>query len=158
MDSMNYDNLLIKVFIGILSMSNPPTQKPRILYVDDDLLNLQLVRRTLSRLGFEIIEAMDGKTGIEMAHEKQPDLILMDLNMPDMDGFETVCQLRAEPSLMDTPIIMLTAAHTSTNQHTSKDVGCDDFLQKPLRYGRLVEVIHTYLGAVPQKHKHPDAH
>lgn len=123
-----------------------------VLYVDDDLLNLQLVRRTLSRIGYAIVEAMDAKSGIEKALSNPPDLILMDLNMPDIDGFEAVRRLRKHDVLQTVPIIILTADHSLANPGLAREAGSNDFLNKPIRYKKLVNIIEKYMATDVENH------
>lgn len=116
---------------------------PRILHIEDDPANRLLVRKLLSPAGYQLIEAVDGLEGIRKACTESPDLILVDIAIPGLDGYEVTLRLRAEPSLRSVPIVAITA---EGNRDTSLAVGCDGYLQKPIDARSFVDTIGGYLG------------
>lgn len=116
---------------------------PRILHIEDDPANRLLVRKLLASSGFEVIDAVDGLEGIRKACAELPDLVLVDIAIPGLDGYEVTLRLRSEPSLRNVPIVAITA---EGNRDTSLSVGCDGYLQKPIDARSFAETIETYLG------------
>jgi two-component system cell cycle response regulator DivK len=106
--------------------------KKRILYVEDNFQNRLFVRRVLESMGYELIEAEDGPSGIEMAQKENPDLILMDVGLPGMDGLETTTRLKKIPSVSNIPVIALTANAMKGDKERCLAAGCDGYLQKPI--------------------------
>ena len=115
---------------------------PRILHIEDDPANRLLVRKLLQSAGHEVVEASDGLDGVRLACAERPDLVLVDLNIPGLDGFEVTLRLRGEPSLAGVPIVAITA---EGDRETSLAVGCDGFLQKPIDARSFHLVIDRYL-------------
>jgi signal transduction histidine kinase len=115
---------------------------PRILHIEDDPANRLLVRKLLQGAGHEVIDAADGLEGVRLACSQRPDLVLVDLNIPGLDGFEVALRLRSEPSLAGVPIVAITA---EGDRETSLAVGCDGFLQKPIDARSFGAVIQRYL-------------
>lgn len=116
---------------------------PTILHIEDDPANRLLVRKLLTPAGFEVIDAVDGLDGIKKAREARPDLILVDIAIPGMDGYEVTLRLRSEPSLKGVPIVAITA---EGSRDASLAVGCDGFLQKPIDARSFAGNIQGYLG------------
>lgn len=116
---------------------------PTILHIEDDPANRLLVRKLLVPAGFLVVDAVDGLDGIHKACTEHPDLILVDIAIPGLDGYEVTLRLRAEPALRATPIIAITA---EGNRDTSLAVGCDGYLQKPIDARSFVATIDGYLG------------
>jgi CheY-like chemotaxis protein len=116
---------------------------PRILHIEDDSANRLLVRKLLSSSGFDVIDAVDGLDGIRKACSESPDLVLVDIAIPGLDGYEVTLRLRSEPSLRNVPIVAITA---EGNRDTSLSVGCDGYLQKPIDARSFADTIQTYLG------------
>jgi len=116
---------------------------PRILHIEDDAANQLLVRKLLTMAGFEVVEALDGLEGIKKARECKPDLILVDIAIPGLDGYEVTLRLRAEPALRNVPIVAITA---EGNRETSLAVGCDGYLQKPIDARSFAQTLQNYLG------------
>jgi signal transduction histidine kinase len=114
----------------------------RILHIEDDPANRLLVRKLLQNAGHEVIDAADGLEGVRLACAQRPDLVLVDLNIPGLDGFEVTLRLRGEPSLAGVPIVAITA---EGDRETSLAVGCDGFLQKPIDARSFSTVIQRYL-------------
>ena len=120
---------------------------PKILIVEDDELNRDSLRRLLRRRGFEIVLAVDGEDGIATARAEAPDLILMDMSLPIVDGWEATRQLKADPAVQATPIIALTAHAMSSDRDKALAAGCDDFDTKPIDLDRLLPKIQALLDA-----------
>lgn len=122
---------------------------PRILLVEDNEMNRDMLSRRLIRRGYEVLEAVDGKGGIQAARHYHPDLILMDVSLPEMDGWEATSLLKAARDTRHIPIIILTAHATLGDREKSQKAGCDDFETKPLEFPRLIRKIETLLTATP---------
>ena len=118
---------------------------PKILLVEDNEMNRDMLSRRLERKGYEVVMATDGKQGYELAHSEAPDLILMDLSLPVMDGCEVTRLLKAEESTRHIPIIVLTAHVLIRDREKALEAGCDDFDTKPVVFVRLSEKIEKLL-------------
>ena len=119
----------------------------RILCVEDNPQNMRLVRKLLKRQ-YTVLEAEDGTTGLHMAENELPDLILMDINLPDIDGIEVTKRLKADPEFANTPIIALTANAMYGDRERFLDAGCDDYLSKPVSKIELLNKIQEHLVQV----------
>ncbi len=115
-----------------------------ILYVEDNPQNMRLVRKMLEVVGYRVIEAQDGLSGIEAALIHQPDIILMDMNLPDMDGLSVTAELRSLPQFANTPIIALTANTMHGDRERFIARGCDAYLAKPISRNELINTIHRF--------------
>ncbi|HEY4860282.1 MAG TPA: response regulator [Xanthobacteraceae bacterium] len=113
----------------------------KILYVEDNDDNVYMLKNRLSRAGFTVIIASNGNQGVAMAASEQPDLILMDLTLPDIDGEEVTRRIRADPATKRIPIIALTANAMNSDRDKALAAGCDDFDTKPVDMPRLLEKI-----------------
>jgi CheY-like chemotaxis protein len=113
----------------------------KILYVEDNDDNVYMLKNRLSRAGFTVIVATDGTQGISMATSEQPDLILMDLKLPDVDGEEVTRRIKADPITKRIPVIALTANAMAGDREKAIAAGCDDFDTKPVDMPRLLEKI-----------------
>jgi two-component system cell cycle response regulator DivK len=113
----------------------------KILYVEDNDDNVYMLKNRLSRAGFTVIVATDGTKGVAMATSEQPDLILMDLTLPDIDGEEATRRIRSDPATQRIPIIALTANAMSSDREKAIAAGCDDFDTKPVDMPRLLAKI-----------------
>jgi len=118
---------------------------PRILLVEDNEANRDFLSRRLERRGFEVLIAHDGRVGVEMARSEKPDLILMDMNMPNVDGWEATRQIKAEPEIGRVPVIALTAHAMNGDRERALDAGCADYHTKPVEFKKLVEQIEHLL-------------
>ena len=116
-----------------------------ILYVEDNELNRKIVRDLLRRTSYRLIEAPDGQTGVQMALEQRPGLILMDVQLPRISGLEAMRRLRAEPATADTPIIAITSFALSGDEQRAKEAGASAYLPKPFSPFALLGMIRTLL-------------
>jgi CheY-like chemotaxis protein len=117
----------------------------RILYVEDNDDNVYVVTKRLTRAGFTILVAGDGAQGVAMATTERPDLILMDLSLPVIDGWEATRRLKAAPETRHIPVIALTAHAMTGDRERALEAGCDDFDTKPLEVERLLGKIRALL-------------
>ena len=118
----------------------------KLLLVEDNEMNRDMLSRRLQRRGFEVIFAMDGQQGIAMASSEKPDLILMDMSLPVIDGWEATRRLKADPATQRIPIIAITSHAMAGDRRQALDAGCDDYDTKPVELGRLLEKIERLLG------------
>ena len=116
-----------------------------ILYIEDNFENRILIMRILQAEGYEVIEADNGKTGLELAAAQSPDLILMDINLPDIDGYECTARLRKLESTSNIPIIALTANAMEGDQDKALAAGCDGYIPKPIDVDVLPEQVAGFL-------------
>lgn len=123
---------------------------PTILYIEDDFQNRVLVRRVLEASGFSFIEAENGVTGLQMAQEHLPDLILIDINLPEMDGYEVTLRLKQINALAHVPIVAMTANVMKGDRERTLDAGCDGYIQKPINVDLLPEQINQFLASKSQ--------
>jgi two-component system, cell cycle response regulator DivK len=121
----------------------------KILLVEDNEMNRDMLSRRLQRRGFEVVMAVDGGEGLEMASTTQPALILLDMSLPVIDGWEVARRLKADAVLKAIPIIALTAHAMSGDREKAIEAGCDDYDTKPVELPRLLGKIDTLLGAKP---------
>lgn len=120
---------------------------PKILLIEDNELNREIIERRLGRRGFEVVSAVDAEQGLEMAVSESPDLILMDLRLPVIDGLEATRRLKAAPETSAIPIIALTADAMIRDRDQALEAGCDDYETKPVRIEKLLEKINALLPA-----------
>jgi len=120
----------------------------KILLVEDNEMNRDMLSRRLKRKGFEVVMAVDGQAGIDMASSTNPDIILMDLSLPVIDGWEATRQIKANPATQSTPIIALTAHAMAGDEQKALEAGCDDYDTKPVNLKRLLEKIENLLEGV----------
>lgn len=112
---------------------------PKILLVEDNEMNRDMLSRRLLRNGFDVIMAVNGQEGIDLATAENPDLILMDMSLPVLDGWDATRQLKANPATAKIPVIALTAHAMQTDKERALAAGCDDFDTKPIELPRLLE-------------------
>lgn len=122
----------------------------RILHIEDDPANRLLVRKILTAAGFEVIDAVDGMDGIQKACADPPDLVLVDIAIPGLDGYEVTLRLRGEPELGRVPIVAITA---EGSRETSLAVGCDGFIEKPIDARTFAATVQSYLGGQKERPK-----
>jgi CheY-like chemotaxis protein len=119
----------------------------KILLVEDNEMNRDMLSRRLLRSGFEVIMAEDGARGVALAMSDKPDLILMDMSLPVIDGWEATRWIKATPKVSKIPIIALTAHAMATDRDKALEAGCDDYDTKPIELERLLGKIETLLAA-----------
>jgi CheY-like chemotaxis protein len=119
---------------------------PKILLVEDNEMNRDMLSRRLLKAGFEMVMAVDGEQAIDLARSEAPDLILMDISLPGLDGWEATRRLKAMPETRAIPIIALTAHAMAGDREKSLAAGCNDYDTKPIDFRRLVEKIQGLLG------------
>jgi len=117
-----------------------------ILYVEDNPQNMRLVRKMLRIGGYDMIEAVNGITGVAVAIREKPDLILMDINLPDIDGLEATARIKQQPDLQDIPIIALTANAMHGDRERFIEAGCDGYLAKPVTKNELLNTVTHFLN------------
>ena len=119
---------------------------PKILLIEDNEMSLDMLSRRLERRGYQLILAMNGAEGISMAYEEMPDLILMDMSLPVVDGWEATRRLKADDATQQIPIIALTAHAIAGDRERCLAVGCDEYESKPIKFPRLLGKIEDILG------------
>jgi two-component system cell cycle response regulator DivK len=117
----------------------------RILLVEDNELNRDMLSRRLMRKGYEVLIGVDGAEGVAMARSEAPDLILMDMRLPKLDGWEATRQIKAAPETQSIPVIALTAHAMAGDREQALAAGCDDYDSKPVEFKRLVGKIQALL-------------
>jgi CheY-like chemotaxis protein len=122
----------------------------RILCVEDSEDNMFVLHRRLSRAGFDVKVAMNGREGVDWAKTLQPDLIVMDLNLPGLNGWEATQRLKTEPETSHIPIIVLTAHTSEKSRRDALAAGCDDYMVKPVDFPGLVSKIRSLLPSPEQ--------
>jgi CheY-like chemotaxis protein len=118
----------------------------KILLIEDNELNRDMLSRRLQKRGYEIVMAVDGETGVAMAHSEAPELILMDMSLPGIDGWEATRLLKSSPATQHIPIMALTAHAMPSDRDKALAAGCDDFDTKPIELPRLLQKIATLLN------------
>lgn len=122
---------------------------PRILLVEDNEMNRDMLSRRLERRGYEVVIAVDGQQGVDLAQATSPDLILMDMSLPVIDGWEATRQLKSMERMKAVPIIALTAHAMSGDREKALEAGCNDYDTKPIELPRLLGKIEALLGTKP---------
>ncbi len=118
----------------------------RILLVEDNEMNRDMLSRRLKRKGFEVLIAEDGRAGVDLATTERPDLILLDMSLPVMDGWEAAGHLKANPQTQEIPVVALTAHAMEGDREKALAAGCDDYDTKPVNFAGLLEKIKSLLG------------
>ncbi|RJQ56888.1 MAG: response regulator [Nitrospiraceae bacterium] len=118
---------------------------PRILLVEDNEMNLDMLSRRLKRKGYEVVIAGDGEAGVAMAASERPDLILMDMSLPVLDGWEATRRLKGMPETATVPVIALTSHAMAGDREKAMGAGCDDYDTKPVDFERLLVKIEALL-------------
>ena len=121
------------------------SKKKKILIVEDNRSNLKMLRLVLEGIDCEILEAVDGAEAMEVAIENRPDIILMDIQIPKMDGLEVTRRLRKMQEFSKTPIIALTAFAMEKDEQAGHDAGCNEYMTKPFGTAKLLEIVHKYI-------------
>ena len=120
---------------------------PKILLIEDNEMNRDMLSRRLERRGYEVVIAVDGLEGVNAAQVHRPDLVLMDMSLPVLDGWEATRRLKAAPEMRRVPVIALTAHAMSGDREKAMSAGCDDFDTKPIDFARLLGKIEALLKA-----------
>jgi len=120
--------------------------KPKVLYIEDDPVNMALVRKLLKREGVQLLEASNGWAGIAMAQMHMPDLVLMDMNMPDMDGYEATRRIKTIPELKHIPVVALTANAMEGDRDRSIKAGCLGHITKPINIDTFGTQVLAFMG------------
>jgi CheY-like chemotaxis protein len=118
----------------------------KILVVEDNEMNLDMLSRRLVRAGFEVVSATDGRAGLEKVRAERPDLVLMDMSLPEMDGWAVTRAVRADPAVAGTRIIALTAHAMASDREAALAAGCDDYDTKPVEFPRLLGKMRALLA------------
>ena len=118
----------------------------KILLVEDNEMNRDMLSRRLIRRGFEVIFAVDGQQGVDLAKSERPDIILMDLSLPVIDGWEATRRVKADDATRSVPVIGLTAHAMAGDREKAMEAGCDDYDTKPVELDRLIGKIERLLG------------
>jgi len=118
---------------------------PRILLVEDNEMNRDMLSRRLQRKGYEVLIAVDGEAGVRMAASERPDLVLMDMSLPVLDGWEATRRLKSAPDTASIPVIALTAHVMTGDRDKALAAGCDDFDSKPIEFERLLGKMQALL-------------
>lgn len=119
---------------------------PKILLVEDNEMNRDMLSRRLVRKGYEVVIAVDGAEGVEMSVSKEPDLILMDMSLPVLDGWQATTQIKANPETQAIPVIAITANAMAGDREKCLAAGCDDYDTKPIEFPRLLDKIQKLLS------------
>lgn len=121
---------------------------PKILLIEDNEMNRDMLSRRLERKGMQVLVAVDGEQGVAMAQSELPDLILMDMSLPVLDGWAATRQLKSDPETCNIPIIALTAHAMADDRNRCLEAGCDDYDTKPIDFTRLMGKIQTLLHSL----------
>lgn len=124
---------------------------PKILLVEDNEMNRDMLSRRLEKRGYTLTIAIDGGQGVALAKSELPDLILMDMSLPVLDGWEATQQIKADPATKGIPVIALTAHAMESDRQKALEAGCDDFDTKPVELARLLTKIEELLKKFPPK-------
>jgi two-component system, cell cycle response regulator DivK len=118
----------------------------KVLLVEDNEMNRDMLSRRLIRRGYEVVFAVDGQQGVDMAKSEKPDIILMDMSLPVLDGWEATRRVKSDDATRGVPVIGLTAHAMSGDREKAIEAGCDDYDTKPVELDRLIEKIERLLG------------
>jgi two-component system cell cycle response regulator DivK len=121
---------------------------PKILLVEDNEMNRDMLMRRLQRKGYQVVLALDGRSGVEMTQAEAPDLVLMDMSLPVLDGWEATRRLKADAATRHIPVIALTAHAMSSDREKALEAGCDDYDTKPVELPRLLAKIEALLSGI----------
>lgn len=129
--------------------------RPTILIIEDDPIITNLLEYQLRRAGYRILRAPDGSQGLTMAKAKAPDLFLLDLMLPDIDGFQVIEQLRADPQTAATPLLIITARTKRSDREKAMQLGADAYFAKPIDRFKLMALIDSLIGDKPENKLEP---
>ena len=125
----------------------------KILLVEDNEMNRDMLSRRLIRRGFEVVIAVDGAQGVDMAVSESPDLILLDMSLPVMNGWDAAQKLKSDPSTSSIPTIALTAHAMGGDREKALEAGCDEYETKPVEFKRLLEKMNKFLGGADENNE-----
>ena len=125
----------------------------KILLVEDNEMNRDMLSRRLIRRGFDVVTAVDGAQGVDMAVSESPDLILLDMSLPVMNGWDVAQKLKADSSTSSIPTIALTAHAMGGDRERALEAGCDEYETKPVEFKRLLEKMNKFLGGADENHE-----
>jgi CheY-like chemotaxis protein len=125
----------------------------KILLVEDNEMNRDMLSRRLIRRGFDVVTAVDGAQGVDMAVSESPDLILLDMSLPVINGWDVAQKLKADSSTSSIPTIALTAHAMGGDREKALDAGCDEYETKPVEFKRLLEKMNKFLGSADENHE-----
>src|SRR5580700_3190727 len=120
---------------------------PKVLLVEDNEMNRDMLSRRLIRRGFEVVFAVDGQQGVELAKSERPDIILMDMSLPVIDGWEATRRIKSDDAIKSVPVIGLSAHAMAGDREKAIEAGCDDYDSKPVELERLIGKMEKLLGA-----------
>ncbi|MEM1172723.1 MAG: response regulator [Cyanobacteria bacterium P01_H01_bin.35] len=123
----------------------------KILLVEDNEMNRDMLSRRLIRKKFEVVIAVDGAEGVDMSRSEAPDIILMDMSLPILDGWQATQKIKADPQTQNIPVIAMTAHAMAGDREKCLDAGCDDYDTKPVEFPRLLDKIKNLIGKEPTK-------
>jgi len=123
------------------------SQMTKVLVVEDNEMNRDMLSRRLTRRGFQVIFAVDGQQGVDLARSERPDIILMDMSLPVMDGWEATRRVKSDDATRGVPVIGLTAHAMAGDREKAIEAGCDDYDTKPVELERLIGKMERLLGA-----------
>ena len=132
--------------LAVAARTRSPESAPQLLLVEDNEMNRDMLSRRLQRRGYEVLTAVDGESGLALTKSETPALVLMDMSLPGIDGWEVTRQLKADPATRTIPVIALTAHAMAGDREQALATGCDDFDIKPIDLDRLLGKIETLLG------------
>ena len=118
----------------------------KVLLVEDNEMNRDMLSRRLVRRGFEVVSAVDGQQGVDLARSENPDIILMDMSLPVLDGWEATRRVKSDDATRNVPVIGLTAHAMAGDREKALDAGCDEYDTKPVELDRLIEKMERLLG------------
>jgi CheY-like chemotaxis protein len=121
----------------------------KILLVEDNEMNRDMLSRRLARRGFAVVCALDGQQGLDLARAERPDIVLMDMSLPVLDGWTATRRMREDPELRGIPVIALTAHAMAEDEQRAREAGCDDFDTKPVELSRLLAKIEALVPSPP---------
>ena len=122
-----------------------------VLHVEDLEDNRGLVRQIIARIGARLLEAVDGDEGVRIARREKPDLILMDLSLPVLDGWQATTLLKSDPETKDIPVVALTAHAMAGDEQRARQAGCDDYMAKPIDPEKLQTLLRDHLRGGPRR-------
>lgn len=123
---------------------------PKILLVEDNEMNRDMLSRRLERKGYQVVCAVDGQQGLKLVPTEKPDVILMDMSLPVLDGWEATRRLKADAATRGIPVIALTAHAMASDEQKAREAGCDDFDTKPIELPRLLAKMEALLQRMPK--------